>query len=273
MLATAIIIFREVLEMALVIGVVMAAAKGAVGRERWVGIGVAGGAAGAAVVALFADAIAEAVAGSGQELFNAIVLGSAAFLIGWTVVWMKQHGREMSIKLSQTGKAVAAGDAPMHMLAIVVGLAVLREGSEAVLFLYGVALSQPGESMAMLAGGLLGLAMGAGAGALLYFGLLRISPKHMFAITGLMLTLLAAGMASQAAGYLTAADLAPTLVDTLWDSSALLPQSSPIGNLLLILVGYQDRPSGLQALVYAAVLALIYVSMKMAGRPRTARAA
>lgn len=273
MLATAIIIFREVLEMALVVGVVMAAAKGVAGRGRWVGLGVLGGVVGAAVVALFADAISQAVAGVGQELFNAAILGSAALLIGWTVVWMKQHGREMAIKMSQTGKAVAAGDAPLHMLAVVVALAVLREGSEAVLFLYGVALSQPGDTMSMAAGGVLGLALGAGAGALLYFGLLRISPKHMFAITGLMLTLLAAGMASQAVGFLTAADLVPPLADPLWDSSGLLPQDSVVGRVLSIMVGYQDHPSGSQALAYAAVLVVIYASMKMGGGPKMARPA
>lgn len=273
MFDTAIIIFRETLEMAIVIGMVMAATGKLPGVKRWVVIGILAGLAGAGVMAFFTDVISDALEGVGQEVLNAAVLGSAAVLIGWTTVWMKVHGREMAAKVKAAGKAIAEGDAPVHMVAVVVGLAVLREGAESVLFLYGIALSKPDQVMSMVMGGLLGVGLGAGAGALLYLGLLRISPKHMFSTTSILLALLAAGMASHSAKFLIAADLLPPLVPVLWDSSSLLPADSAIGSLLGILVGYEDRPSALQLLFYGVTLATIALASRMAGRPVPPRAA
>ena len=267
MFATAVILFREVLEMAVVVGVVMAAAEGAPGRNRWIGVGVLAGLFGASLVAVFADAISDAAAGMGQEYFNTAILLAATLLIGWTVVWMKTHGRDIAVKLKATGRAVVAGDSPMHMLAVVVGLAVLREGSEAVLFVYGVALSQSHTALELVAGSALGLAAGAAVGAALYLGLLKVSAKHLFGVTGALLALLASGMAAQAAGYLVAAGALPAILDPLWDSSWLLDQSSTVGRLLSVLVGYQDHPSATQVIAYLLTLSVILSFGRAGSRP------
>lgn len=266
MLATAIIVFREVLEMAVVIGVVMAAAEGAPGRNRWVAYGLLGGFAGAGLVAAFAGTISDAAEGMGQEYFNTAVLLFAAVLIGWTVIWMRQHGREMAAKLKQTGQSVARGESPLYMLTVVVGLAVLREGSEAVLFVYGIALSQPESTFSIAMGVLLGLAGGTVVGALLYFGLLKVSARHLFSVTSLLLTLLAAGMAAQASGYLVAAGALPALIDPLWDSSWLMAQDGVAGRVLSVLIGYQERPSAMQALFYLGTVAIILGTSRYTAR-------
>src|SRR5512141_558467 len=145
MLATAIIVFREVLEAALVVSIVLAATRGVVRRGLWVSGGVLGGLLGATAVALFADAIASAASGVGQELLNAAILFLAVIMLAWHNVWMSRHGRELASSLKSVGAAVRGGTRPMHVLAAVVGMAVLREGSELVLFLYGVAASSPGH--------------------------------------------------------------------------------------------------------------------------------
>ncbi|HVI52383.1 MAG TPA: FTR1 family protein [Candidatus Sulfotelmatobacter sp.] len=267
MLATAIIVFREVLEMAVVIGVVMAAAEGAPGRNRWVAYGLLGGFAGAALVAAFAGTISDAAEGMGQEYFNTAILAFAAGLIGWTVVWMRQHGREMAAKLKETGRSVASGESPLYMLSVVVGLAVLREGSEAVLFVYGIALSQPESALDIALGVIVGLAGGGLVGALLYLGLLKISARHLFSVTSLLLTLLASGMAAQAAGYLVAAGTLPALIDPLWDSSWLMAQDGVAGRVLSVLIGYQERPSAMQALFYVGTLIVILAASRQASKP------
>lgn len=266
MLATAIIVFREVLEMAVVIGVVMAAAEGAPGRDRWIALGLAVGLAGAGVVAVFAGAISDAAQGMGQEYFNTAILAVAAGLIAWTVVWMRRHGRDMTARLKEAGRAVAAGESPMHMLAVVVGLAVLREGSEAVLFVYGVALSQPESWLSISAGVVAGLAGGTLVGGMLYLGLLKISARHLFSVTSLLLALLASGMAAQAAGYLVETGALPALIDPLWDSSWLMTQDGIAGRVLSVLIGYQERPSAMQALFYAGTLGGILILSHRAGR-------
>jgi high-affinity iron transporter len=266
MLATAIIVFREVLEAALIVSIVMAAAKGMAGRNGWVAAGIAAGLIGASLVAAFAEALAEAAAGMGQELFNATILFAAVLMLGWHNVWMSSHGREMAKDVNAIGSAVRSGARPLYALAVVIGVAVLREGSETVLFLYGIASSGGGEgATAMLTGGVLGILAGVGVGAGLYFGLLRIPMRHLFTVTNWMILLLAAGMASQAAGFLVQADLLPSLGST-WDTSWLLTENGVIGRVLHTLVGYVSRPAGIQVLFYLTTLITIETLTLIVGR-------
>src|SRR5260221_6771492 len=161
MFGALIIVFREVIEAGLIIGIVLAATRGVSGRGRWVATGVLAGTLGAGVVALFAEAIANAFEGSGQELLNAGVLGIAVVMLMWHAAWMARHGREMAAEMAAVCAAVNAGKRPMTALAAVVGLAVLREGAEVVLFLYGI-LAGGTSSPSLLLRGVLWLAAGAG---------------------------------------------------------------------------------------------------------------
>jgi len=265
MLATVIIVFREVLEAALIIGIVLAATQGLARRVSWISAGIMAGVAGAGLVAWFADAISSALAGVGQEVFNAGIMLFAVVMLGWHNVWMKRHGREMAQHMRDMGQAVKLGNRSMIMLAVVIGLAVLREGSEVVLFLYGIAVAQQDSPGLMLSGGLIGLLSGAMMGLLMYRGLLRISSRHLFTVTTWMITLLAAGMAAQAAGFLTQADLLPPLVQSMWDTSGIVAQNSVFGRVLQTLIGYADHPSGIQVLFYAATLVSIAVLMRRYG--------
>lgn len=273
MLATAIIVFREVLEAALIVSIVLAASLGVPGRERWVAAGVAAGAAGAAVVALFAAAIADAFAGNGQELLNAGVLCLAVAMLAWHNIWMASHAREMAADARALGRAVAAGHRPLIALALIPGAAVLREGSETVLFVYGVAASSVDGAPALLAGGLLGLAGGAALGTALYFGLLRIPVGRLFMVTSWMVLFLAAGLASQAASFLVQAGLLPPLGESLWDTSFLLTESSIPGRVLHTLIGYAARPQGIQLLAFGLTLLAIGVPMLLIARGTATRRA
>jgi high-affinity iron transporter len=271
-LGALVIVFREVLEAGLIIGIVLAATRGLPDRGRWVALGVLAGCAGAAVVALFAEAISNAFEGSGQELLNASVLGAAVVMLMWHNAWMARHGREMAADMRAVGQAVTSGTRPMTALAVVVGLAVLREGAEIVLFLYGIVAGGTSGS-AMLAGGLLGLAAGGVLTALTYYGLLALPTRHVFAVTTMLIALLAAGMAAQAAQFLYNAGWIEVLGQQLWDSSAVLPESSMIGRLLHTLIGYTDRPTELQVIAYVATLLAMAALMRIAATPRPARAA
>lgn len=266
MLATLLLVFREALEAALIVSIVAAATRGVAGRGNWIGAGLGLGLLGAMVVAAFAGGIADAMSGMGQEWFNAAVLLAAVVMIGWHVVWMARHGRELSRHMKSIGSAVSAGSRPLTALLVVVALAVLREGSEVVLFGYG--LLAGGSSMASLAiGGALGLLIGVAVGFALYFGLLKIPMRHFFSATNGLLVMLAAGLASSAADKLVQADALPTLVDQLWDTSWLLGDSSLLGHTLHILIGYTAQPSGIQMLFYAITVAVLLVGMRISRLP------
>jgi high-affinity iron transporter len=267
MLATLVIVFREVLEAALVIGIVMAATRGVPRRTGWIAGGILGGLLGACFVAGFAETIAQAAAGMGQELFNAAILFLAVAMLGWHNVWMGRHGRELAAEANALGRAVLSGARPLYALAIVVGMAVLREGSEIVLFLYGIAASSQSGAAAMLLGGVLGVASGSAVGALLYFGLLRIPMRHLFAATSGLILLLAAGMAAQGASFLVQADLLPALSQQLWDTSFLVSDGSIPGRILHALFGYVAQPSGIQALFWIGTVAVIAGLMRLNAAP------
>ena len=264
MLGTGLLVFREVLEAALIVSIVFAATRGVAARGRWVGSGIVVGVVGALLVAIFADTLASAISGIGQELFNASVLLAAVVMIAWHAIWMASHGRELATQMKAVGGAVQSGSRPLSALLIVVAVAVLREGSEVVLFLYGQAAS--GAGPVEIAGGIaLGVIGGVAVGFLLYFGLLGIPMRHFFSATNWLMLLLAAGLASQAAGFLIQADILPALGNRVWDTSNLLSDASLLGKTLHTLIGYDARPAGMQLLFYAITAVAIALGMKMWG--------
>ena len=273
MLAALIIVFREVFEAGLIIGIVLAVTSSVPNRNRWIGGGVFAGVLGACLVAAFAGALSQLFAGMGQELFNAAILGIAVIMLTWHNVWMAHHGREMAGELRAVGQAVVDGKKSLLALAVVVGVAVLREGSEVALFLYGVAASDGGSALGLTLGGLIGLALGAAVCLLTYFGLVHIPPRALFATTTALITLLAGGMAAQAVAFLERANWLNSLDTVVWDSAWLLPEKSILGRAMHTLVGYTDQPTQMQLLVYAAVLLMTFLLMRLTGSQPVSRAA
>ncbi len=262
MLSSLIIVFREVLEAALVIGIVCAVTRGVNrrGLAVWLGIGL--GIAGAAAVAVFADVVAEMAEGMGQELFNASILLTVVLMLAWHNIWMSVHGSELAGEAAKAGQSVREGIEPITVLVVLVGLAVLREGAEVVLFLYGIAASGSTAGGMALGSGI-GLVIGTLVGFALYGGLIRIPMRYFFSVTAIMLMLLAAGMASQAAKYLIQGDFIPAWGYGLWDSSGLIENGSLLGQVLGTLIGYDAQPAGMQLVFYVVTLAVILSGMKL----------
>jgi len=268
MLGALIIVFREVIEAGLIVGIVLAVTRGVAGRGLWVAGGVAAGLFGAALIAVFAGALANAFAGFGQEIFNASVLALAVVMLAWHNIWMASHGREMAANLRHVGQEVAKGSKTLMALAIVVAVAVLREGSEVVLFLYGIAASGESGFGGLLLGGLLGIALGGALSYVMFVGLVKIPARHLFGVTTMLITFLAAGMAAQCVVFLQQAGLVTALSGTIWDTSSLLADDSLPGRVMHVLFGYVDQPSGMQALVYICVLAGIFFATRTASGPQ-----
>jgi high-affinity iron transporter len=274
-LAALIIVFREIVEAGLIVGIVLAAARGVPGRLRLVAGGIAAGAAGAGLLAGFAGQVANLFEGAGQEVFNAGILLAAVLMLAWHNIWMASHGRQMAQSVKALGRSVSAGERAPLALAIVVAVAVLREGSEAVLFLYGVLAAGGATSGGVVAGAALGLAAGAAVAALMYFGLLAIPSGRLFQVTGWLITLLAAGMAAQAVAFLQQGGFADLWQTPLWDTSATLSDGSILGRIAHTLIGYTDQPNALQLAAWAATILAITVLARAVGGhqpPRPARA-
>jgi high-affinity iron transporter len=271
MISALIIVFREVIEAGLIVGIVLAATAGVPLRGRAVAFGVGAGVLGACLVAAFAGELANLFEGSGQEFFNAAILLLAVMMLTWHNVWMASHGREMARELKAAGHQVVTGERTLTALAIVVGVAVLREGSEVVLFLYGIAAQGGTTATAMVAGGGLGLVAGALVSGLMYFGLLTIPAGRLFQVTSGLITLLAAGMAAQAIIFLQNGGWLLYFTGTVWDTSWLLKEDSIAGRLLHTLIGYSQAPNGAQLMAYGATIIAIVALMKLVQQRHQAR--
>lgn len=263
MIGALIIVLREVVEAGLIVGIVLAVTQTIPHRLRYVVAGVLAGVLGAVLVAMFAGRIAAAVQGNGQEIFNAAILGIAVVMLTWHNVWMARHGREIASDLHRLGDELREGSTTLTALAVVVAVAVLREGSEVVLFLYGIVISDKTSNLALLTGGFAGLLLGVAISLLTFKGLVIIPMRYLFKVTTLLISFIAAGMAVQAVAFLEQADLISVLGHVVWNSSAVLPDKSLIGRALHTLVGYSDSPTQMQLLVYVATLTMIFALMKL----------
>lgn len=262
MLPTALIVFRELLEAALIVTILLAATRGVPRRGTWISLGIAGGLAGAGIVAALTGTISSLFEGNGQEIVNAIILFTAVLLIGWHVVWMNVHGRQMAADMRAAGQRVADGKQHMSALALVVGLAVMREGSEVVLMLQGLWAS--GAVHTMLAGAAIGVASGLFLSFLMYLGFVAMPVARIFALTNILLVLIASGMAARGVNFLAQAGLIPSLGNTIWDTEGLLSEHSIAGQIFGALVGYMSRPSGIEVIAYIVTAAIILLLMQKA---------
>ena len=267
MVGALIIVLREVIEAGLIVGIVLAATRTLPSRGLYVAAGILAGLLGAALVAAFAGALSNALAGAGQELFNAAILGIAVIMLGWHNIWMARHGRQIGEDMRRLGRDVLIGSRSLTALAIVVAVAVLREGSEVVLFLYGVVISSGKSGLSLVLGGLLGLLFGALISALTYTGLAVIPPRHLFRVTSVLIAFMAAGMAAQSVAFLEQADIATALGDAVWNTSSVVADNSIAGRVLHTLLGYSGKPTELQLVVYLATLGTIFGAMKLLGAP------
>jgi len=270
MFPTATIVFREIIEVALVIGIVMAATRGLPGRLNLVLAGLGLGVLGSVIIAFFTESISQAIDGVGQEIFNAAVMFTAVGFLSWTVIWMKTHGRHLAQNLKAMGQDVVSGNKSVYVLVGVVALATFREGAEIVLFTYGMLASGAFAMSEIVIGGIGGLIGGSIVGLMLYMGLLKAAQKYLFTVTSWLLIVLTAGMAAQGASFLIAAGVLPELHPEVWDTSAILSGGSFLGETLKVLIGYTPRPTGMELVFYTSVLVCVGCAYKfISSRPKS----
>jgi high-affinity iron transporter len=268
MFVSLLIVFREAMEAGLIVGIVLAATEGVPRRGRWIASGIAAGVVGASLVAAFAAALSNAFEGAGQEVFTAGILCFAVVMLSWHILWMSRHAAAVSAELREMGQAVRLGQRSLAALGAVVAVAVMREGSEVVLFLYGVVAATHTGAVALASGGAAGLVLAAALSWLLYRGLVTIPLYRLFSVTNGLIALLAAGMAGQAAELLHSVEILPGLGGQLWNTSFIISDDSMLGRSLHALIGYSARPSGIQLAAWLATLVALMIASRILSRPR-----
>jgi high-affinity iron transporter len=257
-----IVIFREILEISLILSILSAATKDVKNSKFWILSGLFLGIFSSIILAIFTDKISSLFDGMGQEIFNGSILLLASLTIAFTVIWMQKHAKSISSELKQLSSEVKEGKRAIISLSLVVFLSVLREGAEVVLFCYSYFVS--GESIKIIFSSLLiGIAAGSIVGFALYKGILKTFGRYFFQISTYLLIFLAASIASQSVQFFINAGAINSMTETAFDSSSIISQKSFFGKILNIFFGYVDQPSIAQLLVYSMMILILFSSLKI----------
>jgi len=254
MIQTLLITWRETLEAALIVGILLTYLhrSGQPEGVRWVWLGAASAVLAAVACAVLSDGALALLDPDAQELLQAAILFLAVGVLSWMVLWMNRHASDIRGDLQRKADRALAGGR-LAGLATVAFVAVFREGVETVLFLWGVTAGAGGavRIVPFVASGLAGSALAVGTAWLFFRGFAFLDLRTFFRVTGVLLLLVAAGLLTAGVNKLIALDYLPPLVPQVWNSSWLVRDGSVLGAVLSALVGYRSRPSLLEVLAFA----------------------
>ncbi|MBI0327830.1 FTR1 family iron permease [Burkholderia plantarii] len=264
------IVWRESVEALLVVGILYAWLRNGDAQARrglpYLWVGVAAGLLLALGLGAALVGFTEVLSGDAQDYFQTAMVLVACVLIVQMVIWMKRHGRtlkrEMEQSLQETTKT-----ANWWGVAVLVALAIAREGSETVIFLYGLGFGQTGHvGGAQVFAVLIGFAL-----ALLTFYVLQLGGKVFswrlfFRVTETMLLFLGAGLFEAGVDKLIDKEILPLGISQLWDTSAILDDSGTFGSLVATLTGYRAHPALMNLVAYVAYWVVVYALLKFTAR-------
>ncbi|MGB4247186.1 MAG: FTR1 family protein [Pseudohongiellaceae bacterium] len=266
MTSAVIIILREVLEAMLLVCMLMASSAAMGYKLRWLPFAILAGFSGAFAYAIFLDEISMAFDGFGQEIVNASLLITIALLLVMHNFIATKRLMTASFFIHEMVVGLIMG--------AVIAIAMTREGAEIYLYVYSYGLVA-GQASSVLAGGAIGAGIGFSFGTFGYYALRALTPRRCLQVSCIIGLVASAGSVSQAARYLTQADLLPSQA-TLWDSSGIIPESSLVGELLHATIGYEASPTLTQFSLYMAAMLLMigvmgfaYYSTRNASSVRT----
>lgn len=271
------VVWRESVEALLVVGIIAAWLKtnpAAAGGRRFLWGGIGAGLLAALGLGAAILGFSEYFEGDQQEHFQLAMVSLAGILIVQMVFWMRKHGRTLKRDM-ESGLAERASNANWWGMLILVAVAIAREGSETVVFLYGLGLAQQGDQMlSFVMSAAVGFALAFATYWLLQLGGKVFSWKVFFRLTEVLLLLLAGAMLVSAVEKMIGLGWIPPLVDPLWDSAALLDDSTTLGGLVASLTGYRAHPAltmvlGLAAYWVAVAWGLKHVSNAPRQKPQT----
>jgi high-affinity iron transporter len=259
-LTALLIMLREGFEAALVVAIVYAYIR-RIGRRDLVGSmwqGMAAAAAVSVAAGVVVHLTIEQLTGEPRLLAFAAVSLLAVAVLTWMIFWMRRQAHRLRGELQDSvDQAIATGGDVRLAVMTVAFLAVAREGLEAALFLLAASTTEDG--WAVLAGGLVGLALAAGLGALVVLGGRRLPMRQFFTVTGLVLIVFAAGLVSRTILWLQAAGELGSLWNNVYDLTAYrwLTVGSETGRFLGAMLGWDPRPSIEQVLAYLLFLGTV----------------
>ncbi len=257
MLSASLIIFREIIEISIIISVIYSSIEEYNKKNIVILKGVAIGLFFSIIFAVFMDRITESFDGMGQEIINSIIMISAICLITYSITWMKSNVTQFSNNLKQAALKEESNKIPKLSIILIIATSFIREGTEIILFSYGVLSSSQISKYSFFLGAALGLCAAVLVVISLNFGLMKTKTKQIFSATTILLILIASSMSAQVANNLISMGLFDSLSSELWDSSWLISDTSILGQILNAFMGYVSKPNTLEILFYFGTLTIL----------------
>ncbi len=267
MISQFIITFRETLEVALIVGIILSylVKINQVKYNNIVYVGLVSGIVASIIGALLFTTIAGGFEGRAEQVFEGTTMLIGAVLLTTMILWMMRQ-KHIAAELEQK-VAIKLADTQKIGLFLLVFVAVLREGTETVIFLQAASFAS-GNS---LTGALAGIIMAIFLGYLMFVCSRRVNLKMFFNATSLLLILFAAGLVAHGVHELSEAGFIPELVEHVWDINPpvnadrtypLLHEKGHIGSILKGLFGYNGDPSLAEVLGYIGYLGTVFILWK-----------
>jgi high-affinity iron transporter len=186
-----------------------------------------------------------------EEIVAGVLSILAVGLVTWMVFWMARASRFLRAGLeagldARLGGATASGGWAVTGIAF---LAVGREGLETALLLWGAAGAAE-EGWAPLVGAALGLATAAALCWAIYRGAVSVDLRTFFSWTGVLLVMIAGGVLAYGVHELQEAGVLPVLTRDAFDVSAVIDPDSWLGVALRGVLGFSPTPSWAQVVAW-----------------------
>jgi high-affinity iron transporter len=265
LIAATLLAFREGLEAALILGIVLGVLRRIGRRDQeklvWLGAGLAVLASLAAGLALYALGIS--LEGWAEELFEGLAMLFAAGVLTWMIFWMDREGRAIQAGLEQDVRLATKGSGRWAIFSLSF-VAVFREGIELALFLTAAAFTA--TAGATVAGGLVGLGLAVVAGWALFATTVRLDVGTFFRVTSILLLFFAAGLVAHGVHELNGAGIVPAVVEPVWNLNPILDEGSGLGQILKTLLGYNGNPSLTEVVAYIGYWVVVLLALRMRRR-------
>ncbi len=263
MIPSFIITFRETLEAALVVGIVLSYLYRVkqTKHNNVVYAGIFSGIVASIIGAVLFTKLAGGFTGRAEEIFEGITMLIGALLLTTMILWMmkqKHIARELENRV-----ATELTETHKFGLFSLVFVAILREGIETVIFLRAAILVSTGNTMI---GSLAGVIAAILLGYAIFLGSMKINLKRFFNITSILLILFAAGLVAHGVHELQEAKVVPTVIEHIWNinppanldgSYPILHEKGHVGSILKSLFGYNGNPSLIEVLSYLLYITLV----------------
>jgi high-affinity iron transporter len=260
------VVWRESFEAVLIVGILYAYLKKQANikegmKAMW--MGVVGGLLLSSLLAVGINFAETEFQGKALEFFQIGMLIVACFMMTHMCLWMSIHGRKMKGELESELKT-ALSTTKLAEVSILSCLAVAREGSEVVIYLYGMAIeaSQQGHMTPFIGYSFVGFVLAFLTWYVFNHGLSFFGQKVFFRVTSLFLLLTASNLITTVTRRLIQSDILPKIKDVAWDTSAFLDERSKVGGFISGLCGYESTPALSTVIVFFLYWTLTFVMYK-----------